>query len=326
MKYTLIFLLAIFSCKKQAQLTPDEQNKDFRQEMRNFVEAISAYAETLHPFVLIVPQNGQDLTTDDGNPTGTIDAGYLAAIDGQGREDLYYGYSADDQATLSTYTQEINLMLSIEKSNAKTILVTDYCSTPSNMDDSYSKNNTAGYISFAADHRGLDHIPDYPSAPYGENAGIITQLSQIKNFLYLIDPGQFATKDDFINAVKNTNYDLLICDLYFGNTVLNSTDLFNLKHKKNGGQRLLLCYMSIGEAENYRYYWKADWDKKKTRPDWLFAENPGWPGNYKVKYWDPAWQSIIFGNDSSYTKKIMDAGFDGIYLDIIDAFEYFESL
>ena len=36
------------------------------------------------------------------------------------------------------------------------------------------------------------------------------------------------------------------------------------------------------------------------------------------------WQKIITENDESYQKKILDAGFDGVYLDIIDAFKYFE--
>ncbi|NOX86519.1 MAG: hypothetical protein GXO86_11260, partial [Chlorobi bacterium] len=83
-----------------------------------------------------------------------------------------------------------------------------------------------------------------------------------------------------------------------------------------------VCYMSIGEAEDYRYYWQPDW--KPGNPSWLDKENPDWEGNYKVKYWDKGWQGIIFGNDGSYLKKILDAGFDGVYLDIIDAFEYFE--
>ena len=38
----------------------------------------------------------------------------------------------------------------------------------------------------------------------------------------------------------------------------------------------------------------------------------------------PQWQNIIYGNESSYLTKISDAGFDGVYLDIIDAFEYYE--
>ena len=95
-----------------------------------------------------------------------------------------------------------------------------------------------------------------------------------------------------------------------------------LKTKNNGGKRLVISYMSIGEAEDYRYYWKSGWDINP--PVWLADENPYWLGNYKVRYWIKEWQDIIFGSESSYLKKIIDAGFDGVYLDIIDAFEYFE--
>lgn len=85
----------------------------------------------------------------------------------------------------------------------------------------------------------------------------------------------------------------------------------------------MIAYMSIGEAEDYRYYWQTEWEINP--PSWLAEENPNWPGNYKVRYWDLAWQEIIYGNDNSYLKKILDAGFDGVYLDIIDTFEYFET-
>jgi len=59
-------------------------------------------------------------------------------------------------------------------------------------------------------------------------------------------------------------------------------------------------------------------------PAWLLSENPNWPGNHKVYCWDPEWQTIIYGNRDSYLVKILAAGFDGVYLDLIDAFEYFE--
>ena len=52
--------------------------------------------------------------------------------------------------------------------------------------------------------------------------------------------------------------------------------------------------------------------------------SPDWEGNYKVRYWEEDWQAIIYGDADSYLQKILDAGFDGVYLDIIDAFEYFE--
>jgi cysteinyl-tRNA synthetase len=54
--------------------------------------------------------------------------------------------------------------------------------------------------------------------------------------------------------------------------------------------------------------------------------NPDYPDNYKVKYWMPAWKKIIYGVragvNKSYLDRIIDAGFDGVYLDIVDAFEF----
>jgi cysteinyl-tRNA synthetase len=112
-------------------------------------------------------------------------------------------------------------------------------------------------------------------------------------------------------------------DLFFDDgTPFFADEIEQLKNKANGGKRIVVSYMSIGEAENYRYYWRQEWNQK--RPAWLDAENPNWSGNFKVKYWDVEWQKIIYGNDDSYLKKIIDAHFDGVYLDIIDAFEYYE--
>ena len=75
----------------------------------------------------------------------------------------------------------------------------------------------------------------------------------------------------------------------------------------------MLAYMNIGEAEDYRFYWQDGW--RPGNPTWLDAENPDWPGNYEVYHWDPGWQAII----SAYTDRLLSAGFDGAYLDIIDA-------
>ena len=61
----------------------------------------------------------------------------------------------------------------------------------------------------------------------------------------------------------------------------------------------------------------------KYKSNWK-TNNPNWAGNYKVKYWNSDWQNIIYGNDNSYLKKIINTNFDGVYLDIIDAFEYYE--
>ena len=91
-----------------------------------------------------------------------------------------------------------------------------------------------------------------------------------------------------------------------------------------GGPKTVLSYMSIGEAENYCWYWQRSWDRNRdgrpgaAAPDWLGRSNPNWPGNYKVRYWDPAWQEIVY----EYVDKVLAAGYDGVYLDIVDAYWY----
>lgn len=192
------------------------------------------------------------------------------------------------------------------------------------MSNSVLLNSNKNYISFAADHRELDNIPDFPLKIRNENAAVITELRQAQNFLYLINLEKYGSKSQFITAVKATNYDVLIMDLFFNDGVtFSKAEIEQLKNKANGGKRMIVCYMSIGEAENYRYYWNPTWNS--NAPIWLDSLNPDWPGNYKVKYWNADWQAIIYGNSNSYLEKIIAAGFDGIYLDIIDAFEFYEN-
>jgi cysteinyl-tRNA synthetase len=324
-KSFFIFLLALIlfvpACKDDGYAP--KSNTNYRQEMRTFVIAISHYAKTQHQPFFIIPQNGIELVTKTGNETGSPATDYLKAIDGNGQEDLLYGYDADNKPTAVSETNYLKRYLNLAKAAGKTILVTDYCSDKSKMADSYTRNSEAGYTAFAANHRELDDIPDYPVLPFNENADNIARLSRAKNFLYLINPERYNTKTAFMNAIKATNYDVIIMDLFFNDgSAFTPDEIGQLKTKANDGRRLVICYLSIGEAEDYRYYWNPDW--KKHPPSWLAGENPNWPGDYKVKYWDAKWQAIIYGNDSSYLHKILTAGFDGAYLDIVDAFEYFE--
>ena len=75
------------------------------------------------------------------------------------------------------------------------------------------------------------------------------------------------------------------------------------------------AYLSIGEAEDYRWYWNGSW--YTNHPYWLLDENPEWPGNYLVIYWAPEWRDIL----RKYIDIIVNQGFDGLYLDKIDSYE-----
>lgn len=317
----LAVVLAFLGCDKDNDNDSNPiENRDFRQEMRNFVIGISQKAKNAKPGFAVIPQNGIELISVNDEADGSPSQAYLDAIDGNGQEDLFYGYDNDDQATPASVSNYLKNFLNASKNKGKTILVTDYCSTASKMNNSYQVNVTNGYVSYAAPKRDLTVIP--ATVPNNSNTATITNLSQAKNFLYLINSENFTSKTAFINAVKATNYDVVIMDLFLNEEQFTASEINQLKDKANGGKRLVICYMSIGESENYRYYWQPSWNA--TKPDWIATENPDWPGNFKVKYWNEDWQKIIYKNDDSYLNKILAANFDGVYLDIIDGFEYFE--
>ncbi len=318
----LLSIATLFAaCKKD--VAPD--GIDYRQEMRTLVQEISANARGRDADFIVIPQNGVPLLSTTGEPSGPLASDYVAAISGISQEDLYYGYDKDDKATPASETSYISSYLDKGKAAGVTVLVTDYCSTPTNMDDSYNKTEAAGYIGFAAHERNLNAIPSYPATPHRVNADTVTQLAQIRNYLYLINPADFGSRQAYIDAVRATNYDLLLMDLFFNDeSTFTASEVESMRAKANGGRRLVICYMSIGEAEDYRFYWNKDW--KVGKPAWLRKENPSWKGNYKVWYWDAEWKKLIYGQSDSYLTKILDAGYDGVFLDIIDGFEYYEGL
>jgi len=137
-----------------------------------------------------------------------------------------------------------------------------------------------------------------------------------------------------LGKVRDSRFDLLVIDYSTTGDASGELTAAQVRMLQMGGpcgRRLVLAYMSIGEAEDYRFYWDNAWVDAKGNPTgvapaWLGPTNPDWPGNYKVRYWQRPWQRLIYGTRSgaaeSYLDRIIDAGFDGVYLDVVDAFEY----
>lgn len=121
------------------------------------------------------------------------------------------------------------------------------------------------------------------------------------------------------DRLQDSGFSLFVVDASLaGNSASRLDDLRNAYP----GDRKVLCYLSIGEAEDYRSYWKSDWNT--SPPEFLDEANERWTGNYKVRYWLPEWQDLVFGSPGSLLDEIIALGFDGVYLDIVDAYEYYE--
>lgn len=126
--------------------------------------------------------------------------------------------------------------------------------------------------------------------------------------------------------IAGSDADLVVIDyapdrVYGVELPFTREDVARMRAKPGGGRKLLLAYLSIGEAERYRTYWQNAWYDAPTRPSWLLRPNPQWDGNFPVCFWNPEWQRIIFGSADAYLDRILAAGFDGIYLDRADVFQ-----
>jgi len=134
---------------------------------------------------------------------------------------------------------------------------------------------------------------------------IIQPRLEIPSFAYYL-------KNPNIQAIKSSPFDLIIMDTETRKGKISKAEVTDLLVTKT-----ILAYLSIGEAENYRDYWKKDWNKKK--PIWIGNENPLWKGNYAIKdISNLDWLNIV----KAELDKIIDAGYSGVLLN--GAFTYAE--
>ena len=95
-------------------------------------------------------------------------------------------------------------------------------------------------------------------------------LSDVKSWHYQLD------KVD-IDVMGKRDVDMLVTDYARegGKTPLSHDAVARLKLKPDGTRRIVISYLSIGEAEEFRYYWNTAW--KSEKPSWLERENCAWP-------------------------------------------------
>ena len=300
----------------------DENNPDYREAMRQWVIDISKEARAVNPDFILIPQNCSPLLTNTGETDGMLSYAFISAIDGLGRESLCFGAGGYGIKRGEKSRAEIAERLVMAESLSLSVLSIDYCGLAGQIEFAEAFNQEYGFIGYAAADIELTQIPELKTEASNEEN--INELSDARNFLILLNPRDYTYKYDFIEALSATNYDVLIIDADFNeHASFSQADIDSLKLKANGATRLVIAYLSIGEAEDYRDYWQPDW--YDTPPEWMVAENARWDGNYIVEYWHADWQDIVLYSKTSLVNQILAAGFDGVYLDIVDGYEYFES-
>ena len=302
-KYILLLFFSIVCFSFSAT------NNVYKERMRGFIKELRSNTDKEK---IIITQNGNELYFKNGK----IDNKFFALTDGTTQESVYYGdvlrFNVPTAKGLKNELLELTVPI---RKNGKPIFVINYGKGQKKIDFLKKEDLKTKFVSELLPSLNVDKlyetIEDY-------NDEDIYSLNEVKNFLCLLNPENFSNIDEYYQALKNTNYDLLLIEVSYNNIFFTEEQIEELKIKNNGGKRLVIAYLSIGEAEDYRFYWNKKSNKKK--PNWIVKENENWEGNYIVKYWSPEWKNII----KEYQKKLDEIGVDGYLLDTVDTYQYFE--
>ena len=301
---------------------------NYREYMRTMIEDLSIYAHGRNPKFVTVTRPGFDLTSwsrrefdldeikrdrlkvspDSIVPVGTPMRRYLQRVDGVLLNGQFCAPLRVPRADVAAMMKQGVKMLSV-----------DHCGDASAASAGLQaavRMGVVAHMDLDADDI-FDRVPTRKPVP--ENSGNVETLADARNMLMMLDSKAYGSKEEWLAALAATNYDVVVTDAFYrGNQPLTKDAVHGLTFKQMGARRLVLARLSLGYAEDERYYWQRDW--KIGEPSWIQGRAPGKPGSYVVEFWNPAWKAII----GKYFAGIMDLGFDGVVLDGVEAYRRWE--
>ena len=151
------------------------------------------------------------------------------------------------------------------------------------------------------------------------------RLANVTHWFYLIGdnpsaPLRASPAPNVVAQIAASEYDMVVLDFIPSerdNTDYPMAEVVTRLHNAPR-PKLVIAYIDIGQAENYRTYWQPGW--RVGNPEWIVGADPdGWEGNFPVAFWYDEWQTIWLG-EGGLLSQILVAGFDGVYLDWIEAY------
>ena len=311
---------------QQASKTPTKNGSviNFREELRQLVINIGEFARSGKPDFKIIAEDALGIVVkadpedeDRMFPAKTL----IVNIDGILQPEVSTLVSKK-QVTDESIKLRDNA-INIAASEGLSVLALEFAEGQKEILDAYTKDAQRGIVPFVAKNMSLSSIPDYPKNVFNNNSESITTLKDIKNFLYLENTQRFGSMRDYIKAIHDTDYDVIIVNVYHGRDPLTANEVRQLKYKKTGGRRLVFATMNVTTAASSLYYWKKDW--KEGSPAFIDLPLRSDPDSHRTHYWDPEWQSILYGNATSYIAGIVTLGFDGVVMRGLNGWRYWET-
>lgn len=151
------------------------------------------------------------------------------------------------------------------------------------------------------------------------------RLDEVKLWAYNIQ--DVHTKRQYEQLV-GSHFDMYVLEPVVTEVGMESFDIAGLIQdirghtmQTYGFDPIVLAYVDTGQAENWRWY--CNWKCEVGDPDWIVAEDPDdWEDCFPVQFWRDEWKDIvIYGHAGrSQVEETLKAGFDGIYMDWVEAF------
>jgi Predicted extracellular endo alpha-1,4 polygalactosaminidase or related polysaccharide hydrolase len=206
------------------------------------------------------------------------------------------------------------------RQEGRRILSIENCKTRKEADAAYAASDRDRVLTYAAvDLERLSVLPK--GHPRAENADPVATITAARNWLPLLRADRFGTKAEWVMALAGTNHDALLIDVaHRGADPLNREEVARLKYKRLGSPRLVLAVLPVGKAYDWRWYWRKGWEA--GNPPFLFAPDPDEPGSFVASMAAPQWKELL----GQYIAGIIDLGFDGVVLDDLDTYLWFEDL
>ncbi len=308
---------------------PLQEIPNYRAYMREMVEDLATYAEGRDPNFVVVTRPGFDLLTWSRrefelaeikrDPLARIPSDAIAQV---GTPMRRYIQNIDAFILNGQFCAPLRVpgadLQDILRQGLKAMTI-EHCRSPEQATAALQAAVKMGVVS----HIDLDDTDDFARLPTRrpspENPRNVETMLGARNMVMLLDSREYETREEWFAAMSKTNYDVLVTDAFYkGNRPLSKDEIHHLKFKEMGARRLVLARMSVGYAEDERFYWQRDW--QIGAPTWIHALGSDRPGQYVVEYWNPAWKAII----GRYFAGIMDLGFDGVVLDGVEAYRRWE--
>jgi len=313
--------------------TPVENIPNFRRYMRDIVTELGRTAHKRNMQVLVrnapellIKEKVEGFWEEQREPgqdhlaLGEVFTDYLDAIDGMVVDGLYWGqdkYGVQTEHGAATPLHQAAEAL--RKAKRKTFSV-DYAKDPKTVADirkAAADEKVVDYVDQEGD-MSLSSVPH--DRPSGENPDHILTLADARNWLPVMQGDKFTTRQMWIDALKETSFDLLVIDPFWRKEGFVKTDVAALKTKPFGSRRLVFARLPVGLASPQRWYWKKEW--QAGQPGFLKQPMPEDPSLWMVEYWSDDWKALL----GKYFTGLASLGFDGFLLDAADGFLPFEEM